>query len=131
VAIGRRDQPRRSAIYVSVYGDRLFGGTTGTNYHDVLTSAGLNDVAAARFRDWPQYGAEDLLGLNPDLFVTKPGMRRLLCAQPGLDHLRACQSAGGFIELPGTLLDDPGPELLDASEAVFAAAYPANPPPAP
>jgi len=129
VAITRRGQPRRSAIYVSVYGDRLFGGTVGTNYHDILTSAGLQDAAAARFRDWPQYGPEDLLELNPDLFVTKPGMRRLLCAQPGLDHLRACQAADGFIELPGTLLDDPGPEILDASEAVFAAAYPADAPP--
>jgi iron complex transport system substrate-binding protein len=130
VVMAGRGLRRRQAIYVSVYGDRLYGGTVGTNYHDILTHAGLDDVAAARFRDWPQYDAEELLALNPELFVTKPGMRRLLCAQPGLDRLRACQASdgAGFIELPGTLLDDPGPEMLEATEAVFAAAYPADAP---
>jgi iron complex transport system substrate-binding protein len=116
---------RRRAMYVSIYGDRLFGGTSGTNYHDILAFAGLDDVAAtARFQGWPQYGAEELLALDPPLIVTKPGMRRLLCAQPELDRLRACVAADGFVEIAGALLDDPGPAMLDAAEAVFAAAYP-------
>jgi len=85
-------------------------------------------VAAARFRNWPEYGAEDLLALDPPLIVTKPGMRRAFCAQPGLDHLRACASPNGFIEIPGALLDDPGPAILEAAEAVFAAAYPHDDP---
>ena len=115
---------RRGAIYASVYGDRIFGGTVGTNYHDILTFAGLEDVAARHFENWPQYGAEDLLALDPELIVTKPGMRHRLCAQTGLDRLRACTSADGFVEIAGGLLDDPGPAILDAAEAVFAAAYP-------
>ncbi|HEY2901786.1 MAG TPA: ABC transporter substrate-binding protein [Polyangia bacterium] len=124
VAAPLAGQSRRRAMYVSIYGDRLFGGTAGTNYHDILTFAGLDDVAAAHFQGWPQYGAEDLLTLDPPLVVTRPGMRRLLCGQPELDRLRACAAADGFVEIPGALLDDPGPALLDAAEAVFAAAYP-------
>ncbi|MEA2698012.1 MAG: iron complex transport system substrate-binding protein [Myxococcales bacterium] len=119
--------PRRRAIYASIYGDRIYGGTVGTNYHDILTFGGVEDIAAPRFANWPQYGAEDLLTINPELFVTKPGMRRLLCAQPGLDSLKACRAGiNAFIELPGALLDDPGPTILEAAEAIFTAAYPAS-----
>ena len=122
--------PRRRAIYASIYGDRIYGGTLGTNYHDILTFGGLEDIAAPRFANWPQYGAEDLLTINPELFVTKPGMRRLLCAQPGLEGLKACRAGvqagvqAGFVEIPGAILDDPGPTMLEAAEAIFAAAYP-------
>jgi iron complex transport system substrate-binding protein len=122
--------PRRRAIYASIYGDRIYGGTVGTNYHDILTFGGLQDIAAPRFANWPQYGAEDLLTIDPELFVTKPGMRRLLCAQPGLDRLKACRADiqggehDGFVEIPGAILDDPGPTMLEAAEAIFAAAYP-------
>lgn len=116
--------PRKRAIYVATYGGKLFGGTRGTSYGDVLVAAGLIDVAAVAYDGWPQYDAEQLLHLDPALVVTKPGMGAELCRVPGLDRLRSCREPGGFVEVEGALLDDPGLPMLDAAEQIFAAAYP-------
>lgn len=105
--------PSESALYVSVYADRLYGGARGTSYHDVIVAAGLRDLAA-HLDGWPQYDAEQLLTLDPDLIVTREGMRATLCDHPLLSRLRACD--GAVIELDGDLLDDPGVGMLDAAE---------------
>src|SRR5690606_9088611 len=73
------DRSRRGALYLGVYGGDLFGGTRGSSYHDVLTYAGLRDVAAERFEGWPKYDPEVLLGLDPELIVTQTGMGAALC----------------------------------------------------
>ena len=114
---------RRSAIYLSVYGDRLFGGARGTSYHDVLEAAGLRDAAADDYQGWPQYTVEALLGLDPERIVTRAGMREAICRHAGLDGLRACRDAAGVIEVDGDLLDAPGPGMLEAAEAVYEAAH--------
>ena len=43
------ERPRRRALYLGVYGREIYGGTVGSSYHDVLTAAGLIDVAAAQY----------------------------------------------------------------------------------
>ena len=96
VARGLAQERRKSALYVAVYGDKLYGGTRGTSYHDVMSAAGLVDVAAARYHDWPAYTAEDLLALDPEWIVTSAGMGELLCRRPGLERLRACSGAGAL-----------------------------------
>lgn len=124
VAAPLGDRPRRRALYLAIIGDRLFGGTVGTSYHDVLHAAGLADAAAERFRQWPQYSVEQVLALAPEVIVTKQGMAAALCRHPGLEALAACQGAGTIIEVPAPLLDEAGPAMLDAAELVFDAAYP-------
>ncbi|HEX3765171.1 MAG TPA: ABC transporter substrate-binding protein [Kofleriaceae bacterium] len=125
VAAALGSRPRRRAVYVATYGGKLFGGTRDSSYGDVLTAAGLIDAAAAAgYRGWPQYAIEQLLGLDPELIVTKPGMPGELCRIPGLDRLRPCRLPGGFAEVEAAVLDDPGLPMLDAAEAIAAAAYP-------
>ncbi len=114
-------ESRRSAIYLSTYGDLFIGGTAGSSYHDVLSAAGLNDAAAADFHGWPTYGVEQLLQLDPDVIVTRAGMAEVLCGHPTLSRLRACPEA--MVEVDGDLLDDPGPGMLEAAETVRAAVY--------
>lgn len=121
-ALGAR--PRKRAIYVSTYGGKMFGGTRGSSYGEILVAAGMVDVAATDYEGWPQYDSEQLLRLDPDLVVTKPGMGAELCRNPGLDRLRSCRAPGGFVEVEGAVLDDPGLPMLDAAEQIFAAAYP-------
>jgi ABC-type Fe3+-hydroxamate transport system substrate-binding protein len=119
-------RPRRRAMYLSVISNTIIiGGTVGTSYHDVLTHAGLVDVAAEHYSGWPQLSAEQIIALDPELVVTKDDTAGALCAYPGLDRLQACHEPGGILALPAGLLDEPGPAMLAASERLFALAYPA------
>jgi iron complex transport system substrate-binding protein len=117
-------RPRRKAVYLAVIGSNIFGGTRGTSYHDVLVHAGLEDAAAARYRDWPQYRAEEIAALDPELIVTKDGMEAAVCAHPGLERIGACQQPARILTLPAGLVDEPGVAMLDAAEQLFAKAYP-------
>ncbi|HEX4334369.1 MAG TPA: ABC transporter substrate-binding protein [Polyangiaceae bacterium] len=108
--------PAGSAIYVSIYGGQIYGGATGTSYHDVMLAAGLTDAAAKRYSGWPNYTAEELLGLDPDFVFTSDGMNETLCRQPGLDRLHVCREPRRILTLESELTGDPGPRLLEAAE---------------
>jgi iron complex transport system substrate-binding protein len=115
---------RRGAMYLGVHGGNLYGGTRGSSYHDVLTYAGLDDVAARDFSGWPSYDPEQLLSLDPEVIVTQAGARAVLCQRSELDRLRACGTHGQVIEIEPRLLNDAGLGMLDASELIHRAAYP-------
>ncbi len=113
---------RPKALYLSVYADRLYGGAGRTSYHDVIEHAGLVDVAAeAGFEGWPELSPEQVLSLDPEVLLTKRGMAAVVCRHAGLSALRPCTGQGRVVELDGPLLDDPGPIMLDAAEALFDA----------
>lgn len=114
---------RQRGLYVGVHGDKLYGGTVGTSYADVLSAGGLRDVAAAEFRGWPRYTAELLLRLDPDVIVTQTGMTSVLCAQPGMKALRACRTMGSIVELEGAWLVDPGLDIPRTAELLQHALY--------
>jgi ABC-type hemin transport system substrate-binding protein len=111
---------RPQALYLSIYGNDVFGGGDDTSYHDVITAAGLRDATIGRFQGYPQLSTEQILNLDPDLVVTKQGMGQVLCSRSGLATLRACHAADGIVELDGNLLDDAGPGMLDAAETLYA-----------
>ena len=123
VAAGLAGRPRKTALFLSIIGNQVQGGTAGTALHDILSAGGLVDIAATNYRDWPSYSAEQLLALHPDLIVTKQGMSAAVCAFPGADHLPACREPDRIIELPAELLDEPGPAMLEAAEAIYHLAY--------
>jgi iron complex transport system substrate-binding protein len=115
---------RKAALYLAIYANKIYGGTRGTSYYDVLTAAGLNDVAAARYVGWPQYDPEQLLALDPPLIVTETGMANQLCSNVWLQRLRACASdRAGVVEIPGELIGDPGLRMLDAAETLHDRVY--------
>jgi iron complex transport system substrate-binding protein len=122
-----RDVPeskRPRAAYLAVYADKLYGGAARTSYHDVLVHAGLIDAAAqAGLSGWPELTAEQVLSLRPEVLLTKPGMGAVLCRHAGLSELRPCRGTGRLIELDGVLLDDPGPAMLEATEALYEAVW--------
>lgn len=118
-----KDQPRRRALYLGVYGREIYGGTVGSSYYDVLTAAGLIDVAAEHHTGWPKLSLEEVIALNPEALVLSPGSAAALRALPGVEALRAVTD-GHLLILGDALLEDPGPALLDAAEALFRLAYP-------
>ena len=116
-------QDRRRGLYVGIHGDRLYGGTTGTSFHDVLVAGGLLDMAAeAGFSGWPAFTNEQLLSLDPPWIITNPGTERSLCRHPGFQSLSACQT-DQVRSIETHLLTDPGLGILQAAEAVHAAVY--------
>jgi iron complex transport system substrate-binding protein len=120
---------RKPALYVAIYAGKLYGGTRGTSYHDVLSAAGLVDVAAQRYRGWPQYDPEELLQLNPPLIVTETGMGSQLCHNVWLQQLSACAGERAqLIEISSDLIGDPGLRMLDAAEALHERAHAMNRP---
>lgn len=124
IARGVPVSARRSALYLGIYGNQLFGGTRGSSYHDVLRYAGLKDVAAQKLQGWPSYDPEQLLSFDPELIVSQTGARAALCQRSELGRLRACGEQGRVIELDAQLLNDPGFGMLEASELIHRAAYP-------
>jgi iron complex transport system substrate-binding protein len=111
------------AMYLSTLGPDLQGGTRGTSYHDILVAAGLIDVAAADYRDWPAYAAEQVLALAPEIVVTRDGFAAGICKYPGMDHAPPCRGQGRIVELPGELLDEPGLAMLEAAETLYDSVY--------
>lgn len=121
-----RDVPeaaRKPALYLAIYAGKLYGGTRGTSYHDVLTAAGLLDMAAERYRDWPEYDPEEVLRMNPALVVTDTGMREQLCHNAWLSALAACRTPGGIVELSSNQMGDPGLGMLDAALELHERVY--------
>jgi len=114
---------RPFSIYASIYGDSMYGASTGTSHHDVLIAAGLRDKAQSVYKDWPRYTPEMMLALDPEVIVTQDGMRELMCRHTGLKQLRACGPSGKIVEVNGRLLDDPSLTILDAAEAVYEAVH--------
>jgi iron complex transport system substrate-binding protein len=111
------------AMYLSTLGPDLQGGTRGTSYHDILVAAGLIDVAAESYRDWPAYAAEQVLALAPEIIVTREGFAEGVCKYPGMDHAPPCRGQGRIVALPGELLDEPGLAMLEAAETLFTLVY--------
>jgi iron complex transport system substrate-binding protein len=113
--------PRRRALVLNPVVDQVYGGTTGTSFHDIVLAAGLVDAAEGHFAEpWPRIGAEAALQLDPDLIVTRQGAAAELRRQPGFANMRALREPGGVIELPYELFDSPGLSMLDAAERLFA-----------
>lgn len=124
VAQDRAGAPRPRALYLTVFGDRLYGGAAESSYHDVMVHAGLRDVAAeAGLEGWPELDSERVLALDPEVLVTRRGMGAVLCRHAGLSQLRPCRGEGRLVELEGALLDDPGPTMLEATEALYDALW--------
>jgi iron complex transport system substrate-binding protein len=114
---------RRRGLYVGIHGDRLYGGTAGTSFHDVLVAGGMTDMAAeAGFNGWPAFTNEQLLSLDPPWIITNPGTERSLCRHPGFQSLSACRT-GQVRSIDTALLTDPGLGILPAAKAVHAAVY--------
>lgn len=115
---------RRSGIYLTVYGTKLFGGAAGTSYHDILRFGGLDDAATATgHTSWPQYREDTLLQLDPEVIVTQASTASAVCRHPWVANVRACKPGGLVIAVPDALLGDAGLGMLDAAEAVYEAAY--------
>jgi ABC-type Fe3+-hydroxamate transport system substrate-binding protein len=116
---------RRDGMYLSVYGDGFFGGTTRTSFDDMLDLAGIDDIAAKHgYVEWPQYMPEQLLTMNPALIITPEGMGAAICGHSILHALMACSPDGQIVEVSTEYISDPGLGLIHAAAAIQLAVHP-------
>lgn len=127
-AVSPSEPTEPSAVYVGLHASRLYGGTLGSSYHDVLRYAGLHDAAQLHFRGWPSYTTEQLLTLNPRFVVTQTGMGAKICGSSALGLLHACQNERGIVEVDPSLLSDPGLGMLESAQLVHSAVFSSPPP---
>jgi iron complex transport system substrate-binding protein len=116
---------RPEGMYVSMYGDSFFGGTTNTSFADMLAYGGINDIASKHgYTEWPQYTPEQLLVMNPALIVTPHGMGNGICNHTLLHQLEACTQDGQVIEVSTEYISDPGLGIIQAAASIQAAVHP-------
>jgi len=89
----------------------------------MLHAAGLIDVAAEQYRDWPHFDPEQVLAMDPDLIVTTEPSQPQLCRTAGLATLKACTLSGGIVVLPDGLIGNPALSMLDAAEELRRRVY--------
>ena len=82
---------RRSAMWLSLGGGKMYGGTIGSSYHDMLRFAGLNDVVEGTVDyAWPNFTMEELLRYDPDYIVTGDAeSAKNMRALPGIKDMRS------------------------------------------
>lgn len=123
------DEKMPAGIYLSVYGDSYFGGSSGSSYADMLRYAGVRDLAAEHgYREWPRYSPEQLLAMDPTLIITQQGMGVVICRHSVLRDLAACDVGGRVVEVPGTYHSDPGLGLVEAAAGIQALVHPIDAP---
>jgi len=89
----------------------------------MLHAAGLIDVAAEQYRDWPHFDPEQVLAMDPDLIVTTEPSQPQLCRTAGLATLKACTLSGGIVVLPDGLIGNLALSMLDAAEELRRRVY--------
>lgn len=124
--LGKRT--RVPGIYLTRYGDKLYGGSVGTSYADLLELAGVEDIAAKKgYRNWPSYSIEELWSLDPQVIVTAAGQATVICSDPKLRKLKACGPEGQVVEAPAGLESDSGAGLLSAAGELLERVHPEKP----
>lgn len=117
-------QARKSVAYVAVFGSKLYGSGRNTNYADVFHYAGVIDRGSEHYENFPEYSAEQVLQLDPDLIVAREGTKEALCSYPGLSGLRACRDPlHAILELPEAVISSAGTEMLIAAETIHDFVY--------
>ncbi len=110
---------RPPGLWLTVFGDSIFGGTVGTSYADLLRYGGVHDLAADHGHvAWPRYRPEQLLAMNPALVLTQEGMGAAICGHSLLGQLAACGPGGRIIELDEGYEGDPGLGVVEGAAKI-------------
>jgi iron complex transport system substrate-binding protein len=125
-ALGRA-RPRARALAL-IWPDPPVAAGAATFVGDLLTRAGFANVVPESAGDWPRVSFETLAAWNPDL-VIRPETRENAEAftrafRDARWRLVKAVSAGRIVVLPGSLLERPGPRLVEALERLSAVRVP-------
>jgi len=125
-ALGRA-RPRARALAL-IWPDPPVAAGAGTFVGDVVRRAGFTNVVPESAGDWPRVSFETLAAWNPDLVIRPetPENAKAFTRAFGDARWRLVKavSAGRVVVLPGSLLERPGPRLVEALERLAAVRVP-------
>ena len=122
-AAGRRGPAPRALVVI--WPDPPVVAGPGTFVGDLLVRARFVNVVPGKAGEWPRVSFETLAVWNPDV-VVRPATRENEAAVEraftgnGPWRLVPAVHAGRVVEVPGDLLERPGPRLVDALELLAA-----------
>ena len=125
-ALGRA-RPRARALAL-IWPDPPVAAGVATFVGDVVRRAGFTNVVPESAGDWPSVSFETLAAWNPDLVIRPetPENAEAFARAFGDARWRLVKavSAGRVVVLPGSLLERPGPRLVEALERLAAVRVP-------
>ncbi|MGZ5428750.1 MAG: ABC transporter substrate-binding protein [Thermoanaerobaculia bacterium] len=125
-ALGRAHQ--RARALALIWPDPPVAAGAGTFVGDVVQRAGFTNVVPESAGDWPRVSFETLAAWNPDLVIRPetPENAEAFARAFGDARWRLVKavSAGRVVVLPGSLLERPGPRLVEALERLAAVRVP-------
>ncbi|HSB63808.1 MAG TPA: helical backbone metal receptor [Thermoanaerobaculia bacterium] len=125
-ALGRA-RPHRRALAL-IWPDPPVAAGARTFVGDVVRRAGFTNVVPESAGDWPRVSFETLAAWNPDLVIRPESPENAgAFAQAFRDprwRLVKAVNAGRVVVVPGSLLERPGPRLVEALERLAAVNVP-------
>ena len=125
-ALGRA-HPRARALAL-IWPDPPVAAGAGTFVGDVVRRAGFTNVVPESAGDWPRVSFETLAAWNPDLVIRPETPENAEAFARAFSDARwrlvKAVSAGRVVVLPGSLLERPGPRLVEALERLAAVNVP-------
>ena len=125
-ALGRA-HPRARALAL-IWPDPPVAAGAGTFVGDVVQRAGFTNVVPESAGDWPRVSFETLAAWNPDLVIRPETPENAEAFARAFSDARwrlvKAVSAGRVVVLPGSLLERPGPRLVEALERLAAVRVP-------
>ena len=125
-AIGRARPPTRALALIWPDPPVVAGG--GTFLGDVLARAGFSNVVPKSAGDWPRVSFETLAAWDPDLVVRPETAENTAAFARAFGDTRwrlvRAVREGRVVAVPGSLLERPGPRLVEALERLAAVPLP-------
>ncbi|MFI5119666.1 MAG: ABC transporter substrate-binding protein [Thermoanaerobaculia bacterium] len=126
-ALGAAAHPKARALAL-IWPDPPVAAGAGTFVGDVVRRAGFTNVVPESAGDWPRVSFETLASWNPDLVIRPETPENAdVFARAFSDarwRLVKAVTAGHVVVLPGSLLERPGPRLVEALERLAAVHVP-------
>jgi iron complex transport system substrate-binding protein len=125
-ALGRA-HPRARALAL-IWPDPPVAAGAATFVGDVVRRAGFTNVVPESAGDWPRVSFETLAAWNPDLVIRPETSENAEAFARAFGDARwrlvKAVGAGRVVVLPGSLLERPGPRLVEALERLAAVRVP-------
>ena len=125
-SLGRAHSGARALALI--WPDPPVAAGAGTFVGDVVRRAGFTNVVPESAGDWPRVSFETLAAWNPDLVIRPETPENTGAFQRAFSDARwrlvNAVRAGRVVVLPGSLLERPGPRLVEALERLAAVRVP-------